>query len=164
MGDRVSHSPTVRATRLKGSINELTFTRFSAAAVLETIHASGCNAGAAHAQMYTMGTILRHGSQEQKEFLLPKIASGEVRLQAFGVSEPNNGTDTMRYRPCVCCNAFPPLLHLYVVLCVHTSPLIAQFTPSVSGQVLKLPLHWMATIGLSTGKRCGPRVPCILIT
>ena len=78
-----------------------------AAAVLETIHASGCNAGAAHAQMYTMGTVLRHGSEEQKNFLLPKIASGEARLQAFGVSEPNNGTDTMRsYLSRVMCCAF----------------------------------------------------------
>jgi alkylation response protein AidB-like acyl-CoA dehydrogenase len=66
-----------------------------ACAVLEEIHRSGCNAGAAHAQMYTMGTVLRHGSDKQKEDLLPKIASGELRLQAFGVSEPNNGTDTM---------------------------------------------------------------------
>lgn len=66
-----------------------------AGAVLEEIHRSGCNAGAAHAQMYTMGTVLRHGSDTQKQDLLPKIASGELRLQAFGVSEPNNGTDTM---------------------------------------------------------------------
>jgi alkylation response protein AidB-like acyl-CoA dehydrogenase len=66
-----------------------------ACAVLEEIHRSGCNAGAAHAQMYTMGTVLRHGSDTQKQDLLPKIASGELRLQAFGVSEPNNGTDTM---------------------------------------------------------------------
>ena len=67
-----------------------------ACAVLETVHASGCNGGAAHAQMYTMGTVLRHGSDAQKARFLPKIADGSLRLQAFGVSEPNNGTDTLR--------------------------------------------------------------------
>ena len=66
-----------------------------ACAVLEEVHRSGCNGGAAHAQMYTMGTVLRHGSEEQKRQFLPGIASGELRLQAFGVSEPNNGTDTL---------------------------------------------------------------------
>jgi alkylation response protein AidB-like acyl-CoA dehydrogenase len=68
----------------------------AACAVLEEIHRSGCNGGACHAQMYTMGTILRHGSAEQKETYLPKIASGELRLQAFGVTEPTSGTDTTR--------------------------------------------------------------------
>jgi alkylation response protein AidB-like acyl-CoA dehydrogenase len=68
----------------------------AANAVLEEIHRSGCNGGACHAQMYTMGTILRHGSQAQKEAYLPKIASGELRLQAFGVTEPDAGTDTTR--------------------------------------------------------------------
>jgi acyl-CoA dehydrogenase len=68
----------------------------AATAVLEEVHRSGCNGGAAHAQMYTMGTILRHGSAEQKERYLPKIASGELRLQAFGVTEPTAGTDTTR--------------------------------------------------------------------
>ena len=58
----------------------------AAAAILETIHAEGCNGAACHAQMYTMGTILRHGSMEQKERYLPRIASGELRLQAFGVT------------------------------------------------------------------------------
>ncbi|MEM9604967.1 MAG: acyl-CoA dehydrogenase family protein [Pseudomonadota bacterium] len=66
----------------------------AAAAVLEEIHAQGCNAGACHAQMYTMGTLLRHGSDTQKQQYLPKIASGELRLQAFGVTEPSSGTDT----------------------------------------------------------------------
>jgi len=66
----------------------------SAAAILEEIHASGCNAAAVHAQMYTMGTVLRHGSEAQKDQWLPKIATGEVRLQAFGVTEPGAGTDT----------------------------------------------------------------------
>lgn len=64
------------------------------AVVLEEVHSSGCNGGAAHAQMYVMGTILRHGSEEQRQKWLPQIASG-LKLQAFGVSEPNNGTDTL---------------------------------------------------------------------
>ena len=69
-----------------------------AGAILEEIHAAGCNGGACHAQMYTMGTVLRHGSEQQKEMYLPKIASGELRLQAFGVTEPTSGTDTSRIR------------------------------------------------------------------
>ena len=64
--------------------------------VLEEISASGANAGACHAQMYTMGTLLRHGSEQQKRQLLPRIASGELRLQAFAVTEPNAGSDTTR--------------------------------------------------------------------
>jgi alkylation response protein AidB-like acyl-CoA dehydrogenase len=68
----------------------------AATAVLEEIHRSGCNGGACHAQMYTMGTILRHGSEAQKSQYLPRIASGEIRLQAFGVTEPTAGTDTTR--------------------------------------------------------------------
>jgi acyl-CoA dehydrogenase len=68
----------------------------AATAVLEEIHRSGCNGAACHAQMYTMGTILRHGSPAQKQAYLPKIASGELRLQAFGVTEPTAGTDTTR--------------------------------------------------------------------
>ncbi len=60
----------------------------AAAAILEEVHASGGNGAACHAQMYTMGTILRHGNAEQKKTYLPKIACGEVRLQAFGVTEP----------------------------------------------------------------------------
>ncbi len=70
----------------------------AAAAILEEIHASGCNGAACHAQMYIMGTILRHGSDAQKERYLPKIASGELRLQAFGVTEPTSGTDTLALR------------------------------------------------------------------
>jgi hypothetical protein len=66
----------------------------AATAILEEIHRAGCNAGACHAQMYTMGTLLRHGSDAQKATWLPKIASGELRLQAFGVTEPTSGTDT----------------------------------------------------------------------
>ena len=65
-------------------------------AILEAIHASGCNAAACHAQMYTMGTLLRHGSPEQKQRYLPDIASGALRMQAFGVTEPSSGTDTTR--------------------------------------------------------------------
>jgi len=70
----------------------------AAAAILEEIHAMGCNGAACHAQMYTMGTILRHGNAEQKQQYLPKIASGELRLQAFGVTEPTSGTDTLSLR------------------------------------------------------------------
>jgi acyl-CoA dehydrogenase len=62
--------------------------------ILETIHASGGNAAACHAQMYIMGTLLRHGSEAQKRQYLPRIATGELRLQAFGVTEPNTGSDT----------------------------------------------------------------------
>ena len=64
------------------------------AAILEEIHMSGGSAGACHAQMYTMGTLLRHGSERQKRQYLPEIASGSLRLQAFGVTEPTSGTDT----------------------------------------------------------------------
>ena len=64
------------------------------AAILEEIHKSGGSAGACHAQMYTMGTLLRHGSEPQKRQYLPEIASGSLRLQAFGVTEPTSGTDT----------------------------------------------------------------------
>ena len=66
----------------------------AAAVILEEIHRSGGNAGACHAQMYTMGTLLRHGSEAQKRQYLPKIADGTLRLQAFGVTEPSSGTDT----------------------------------------------------------------------
>lgn len=68
------------------------------AVILETIHRSGCSAGACHAQMYTMGTLLRHGSEAQKREFLPRIASGELRLQAFGVSEPTTGSDTTQLK------------------------------------------------------------------
>lgn len=68
----------------------------AAIAVLEEVHRSGCNGGASHAQMYTMGTLLKHGSEAQKQAYLPAIASGELRLQAFGVTEPGAGTDTTR--------------------------------------------------------------------
>jgi alkylation response protein AidB-like acyl-CoA dehydrogenase len=70
----------------------------AAAAILETIHAEGCNAAACHAQMYIMGTILRHGNEEQKRQYLPGIANGSLRLQAFGVTEPTSGTDTSSLR------------------------------------------------------------------
>ena len=70
----------------------------AATAVLEEIHRSGCNGGACHAQMYVMGTLLKHGSEAQKRQFLPKVASGEIRLQAFGVTEPTAGTDTTRIR------------------------------------------------------------------
>lgn len=67
----------------------------SAGIILETIHSCGANAAAAHAQMYTMGSILRHGSDAQKQKYLPRIASGELRLQAFGVTEADSGTNTL---------------------------------------------------------------------
>ncbi|HSL51452.1 MAG TPA: acyl-CoA dehydrogenase family protein, partial [Candidatus Deferrimicrobiaceae bacterium] len=67
-----------------------------AALILEEINRSGGNAGACHAQMYIMGTVLRHGSEAQKREYLPKLATGELRLQAFGVTEPNAGSDTTK--------------------------------------------------------------------
>ncbi len=70
----------------------------AAAAIMEEIQKSGCNGAACHAQMYIMGTVLRHGSEEQKRRYLPGIASGEIRLQAFGVTEPTSGTDTLSLR------------------------------------------------------------------
>jgi acyl-CoA dehydrogenase len=70
----------------------------AAAAILEEIQKAGCNGGACHAQMYTMGTVLRHGTDAQKQEYLPKIATGELRMQAFGVTEPTSGTDTLSLR------------------------------------------------------------------
>jgi acyl-CoA dehydrogenase len=70
----------------------------AAAVILEEINASGCTASQGHAQMYIMGTLLRHGSAAQKQQYLPKIAAGELRLQAFGVTEPTSGTDTTSLR------------------------------------------------------------------
>jgi len=66
--------------------------------ILEEIHASGCSAAACHAQMYMMGAMLRHGSKEQKQRYLPKIAAGEIRFQAFGVTEPTTGSDTTQLK------------------------------------------------------------------
>jgi acyl-CoA dehydrogenase len=73
-------------------------TMSSAIAIMEEIQAAGCNGAPCHAQMYTMGTVLRHGNAEQKQRFLPGIASGELRLQAFGVTEPTSGTDTLALR------------------------------------------------------------------
>jgi len=70
----------------------------AASVILEEIHSAGCNAAACHAQLYIMGTVLRHGSAEQKRRYLPAIASGALRLQAFGVTEPTTGTDTTRIK------------------------------------------------------------------
>jgi len=70
----------------------------AASVILETIHANGCSAAACHAQMYTMGTVLRYGSAEQKQRYLPGIASGDLRLQAFGVTEPTTGSDTTQLK------------------------------------------------------------------
>ena len=69
-----------------------------ASVIMEEINRSGGNSGACHGQMYNMGTLLRHGSQAQKEFYLPKIASGEWRLQSMGVTEPTTGTDTTKIK------------------------------------------------------------------
>ena len=65
---------------------------------LETVHEEGCNAGACIAQMYTMGTVLKHGNEDQKQRYLPKIATGELRLQAFGVTEPGAGSETLKLK------------------------------------------------------------------
>jgi acyl-CoA dehydrogenase len=73
-------------------------TMMAAAAIMEEIQASGCNGAACHAQMYTMGTVLRHGSAAQKARWLPQIAAGKLRLQAFGVTEPTSGSDTLNLR------------------------------------------------------------------
>ena len=70
----------------------------AAAVIMEEIQRQGCNGAACHAQMYVMGTVLRHGSEDQKQRYLPKIASGDLRLQAFGVTEPTSGTDTTALR------------------------------------------------------------------
>src|SRR3974377_1979656 len=70
----------------------------AATAILEGIHRAGCNAGSCHPQMSPRGTVLRHGSAEQKAKWLPQIASGKLRLQAFGVTEPTSGTDTLSLR------------------------------------------------------------------
>jgi hypothetical protein len=70
----------------------------AAAAILEEIQKAGCNGAACHAQIYTMGTVLRHGSPAQKARYLPEIAAGRLRLQAFGVTEPTSGTDTLALR------------------------------------------------------------------
>ena len=69
-----------------------------ASVIMEEINRSGGNSGACHGQMYNMGTLLRHGSQKQKEFYLPKIASGELRLQTMAVTEPSTGTDTTKIK------------------------------------------------------------------
>ena len=102
--DQDSAYPTdfVKALTDAGFLNALIPEQFggaglplsAAAAILEEIHRQGGNAGACHAQMYTMGTILRHGSEAQKADYLPQIADGSLRLQAFGVTEPSSGTDT----------------------------------------------------------------------
>lgn len=70
----------------------------AASVILEEIHAAGCNAAACHAQLYMMGTLLRHGNQVQKERYLLRIATGDLRLQAFGITEPTTGTDTTRIK------------------------------------------------------------------
>ncbi|MEI7566897.1 MAG: acyl-CoA dehydrogenase family protein, partial [Opitutaceae bacterium] len=70
----------------------------AAAVIMEEVCAAGCHAAAGHAQMYTMGTVLRHGSDEQKRKYLPQIAAGKLRLQAFGITEPTSGSDTTQIK------------------------------------------------------------------
>jgi len=70
----------------------------AAAVVLEEIHSIGCNAGTGHAQVYIVGTLLRHGNEQQKRDYLPRITTGELRLQAFGVTEPTSGSDTTKLK------------------------------------------------------------------
>jgi acyl-CoA dehydrogenase len=106
--DRKSEYPErfVRALTDAGWLSALIPTEYGgaglgiveAALIIEEINASGGNAAAAHAQMYTMGTLLRHGSDEQKRRYLPRLAKGELRLQAFGVTEPEAGSDTTRIK------------------------------------------------------------------
>src|SRR5215470_53233 len=79
-------------------VKALTKAGYLSTLIPEEIHRSGGNAGACHAQMYIMGTLLRHGSAEQKQKYLPRIASGDLRLQAFAVSEPTTGSDTTRIK------------------------------------------------------------------
>ena len=104
--DRAYPSEFVRALTEAGFLAALIpeeyggsgLTLSSAVAIMEEIHAAGCNGAACHAQMYVMGTVLRHGNADQKSRYLPKIATGELRLQAFGVTEPTSGTDTLALR------------------------------------------------------------------
>src|SRR5262249_60479231 len=83
----------------------------AAAAIMEEIQASGCNGAACHAQMYTMGTLLRHGSAAQKARWLPAIASGELRLQAVGGTEPTSGSDTLNLRTAAVRAGDPYIIH-----------------------------------------------------
>ncbi len=101
----IPRSSSKRSRRLAGSL--LSFQRSMAAAglslseasvILEEINRAGANSGACHAQMYIMGTLLRHGSEEQKRRYLPDIASGALRLQSFAVTEPTTGTDTTKIK------------------------------------------------------------------
>ena len=106
--DQLEHYPTdfVKAMTEAGFLSALIPETYggsglplrAAGVVLEEIHASGGNAAATHAQMYTMGTVLRHGSEAQKRKYLPEIAAGRLRLQAFGVTEPTSGTDTTQLK------------------------------------------------------------------
>ena len=104
--DRTYPTEFVRALTTAGFLSVLIPKKYggsglgltAATAVLEEIHRSGCNGGACHAQMYTMGTLLKYGSPEQKARYLPAVASGDLRLQAFAVTEPGSGTDTTRIR------------------------------------------------------------------
>ena len=89
-----------------------------ASVIMEEINRNGGNAGACHGQMYNMGTLLRHGSQQQKEFYLPKIATGEWRLQSMGVTEPTTGTDTTKIKTTA-----------VVLILVVSVPVVGSVTP-----------------------------------
>src|SRR5665213_905769 len=93
-------APSMRSASraLKGAEAAMSDTTLTLSEDFPEIRAAGCNAGACHAQMYIMGTLLRHGSAAQKERYLPGIASGELRLQAFGVTEPTTGSDTTKLK------------------------------------------------------------------
>ena len=119
----------------------------AASAIMEEINASGCNAGACHAQMYTMGTILRHGSQEQKERYLPRIASGELRLQAFGVTEPTAGSDTTSIQTTATRNGAGWVVHgqkIWTSRAEHSDLMLLLARTTPADQVEK------RTLGLST--------------
>src|SRR6476620_795587 len=104
--ERASATECVSAPTIAGFLAALNpeeyggsgLTMSAAIAIMEEIQAAGSNGAACHAQMYTMGTVLRHGNADQKQRYLPKIATGELRLQAFGVTEPTSGTDTLALR------------------------------------------------------------------
>ena len=119
----------------------------AASVIMEEINASGCNAGACHAQMYTMGTILRHGSDEQKRRYLPRIASGELRLQAFGVTEPTAGSDTTAIQTTATRNGDGWVIHgqkLWTSRAEHSDLMLLLARTTPASEVEK------KTLGLST--------------
>jgi acyl-CoA dehydrogenase len=118
-----------------------------ASVILEVIHRSGGNAAACHAQMYIMGTLLRHGSEAQKKQYLPKIADGSLRLQAFGVSEPNTGSDTTQLKTTAVRNGDRYLINgqkIWISRAEHSDLLLLLARTTPADQVKK------RTEGLST--------------